>query len=220
MEILKSLVTITPAATQSLNPNVPRELSDLIDRLLAKNAKSRPESAAIVVRQLAEIARTSDVPMSEKFIGRKKHRFSSSYFAAAASAVCVMLAVIVITLKDQHGNVTRITVDAPEGTKIVDVVLVVGAPNSSNSDRLREIASECGVPSYVIEAAKALDPQGLERATSVGITAGASAPDTLVEELVERLRETTEIELEVLPGVTENVRFRMPQQLNDSPSRA
>jgi 4-hydroxy-3-methylbut-2-en-1-yl diphosphate reductase len=109
---------------------------------------------------------------------------------------------------------------ARELAKIVDVVLVVGAPNSSNSNRLREIAAECGVPSYLIEDARALDPSWLENATSVGITAGASAPDTLVEELVERLRETTDIELEVLPGVTENVRFRMPKQLNDSPSRA
>jgi 4-hydroxy-3-methylbut-2-en-1-yl diphosphate reductase len=109
---------------------------------------------------------------------------------------------------------------ARELAKIVDVVLVVGAPNSSNSNRLREIAAECGVPSYLIEDARALDPSWLENATSVGITAGASAPDTLVEELVERLRETTDIELEVLPGVNENVRFRMPKQLNDSPSRA
>jgi 4-hydroxy-3-methylbut-2-en-1-yl diphosphate reductase len=109
---------------------------------------------------------------------------------------------------------------ARELAKIVDVVLVVGAPNSSNSNRLREIAAESGVPSYLIEDARALDPRWLEGATSVGITAGASAPDTLVEELVEKLRETTDIELEVLPGVTENVRFRMPKQLNDTTSHA
>jgi 4-hydroxy-3-methylbut-2-enyl diphosphate reductase len=109
---------------------------------------------------------------------------------------------------------------ARELAKIVDVVLVVGAPNSSNSNRLREIAADCGVPSYLIEDARALDPRWLDGATSVGITAGASAPDTLVEELVEKLRESTDIELEVLPGVTENVRFRMPKQLNDVPSRA
>ena len=60
--------------------------------------------------------------------------------------------------------------------KQVDVVLVVGAPNSSNSNRLREIAAESGVPSYLIEDADALDPDWLEGATAVGITAGASAP--------------------------------------------
>jgi 4-hydroxy-3-methylbut-2-enyl diphosphate reductase len=100
-----------------------------------------------------------------------------------------------------------------ELAKIVDVVLVVGAPNSSNSNRLREIAAEFGVPSYLIEDANALDPRWLDGVSAVGITAGASAPDELVEELVERLRDITEIEIQRLSGVTENVRFRMPTQL-------
>ena len=100
-----------------------------------------------------------------------------------------------------------------ELAKIVDVVLVVGAPNSSNSNRLREIAAEFGVPSYLIEDANALDPAWLIGVSAVGITAGASAPDALVDELVERLREMDEIEIQRLSGVTENVRFRMPAQL-------
>jgi 4-hydroxy-3-methylbut-2-en-1-yl diphosphate reductase len=100
-----------------------------------------------------------------------------------------------------------------ELAKIVDIVLVVGAPNSSNSNRLREIAAEFGVPSYLIEDAKALDPNWLDGVSAVGITAGASAPDELVEELVERLRELDQIEIQRLSGVTENVRFRMPAQL-------
>jgi 4-hydroxy-3-methylbut-2-enyl diphosphate reductase len=104
---------------------------------------------------------------------------------------------------------------ARELASIVDVVLVVGAPNSSNSNRLREIAAESGVPSYLIEDARALDPNWIEGASAVGITAGASAPAELVEEVIARLREITEIELSVLPGVTENVRFRMPSQLAD-----
>ena len=96
---------------------------------------------------------------------------------------------------------------------IVDVVLVIGAPNSSNSNRLREIAAESGVPAYLIEDASALDPNWLDGAETVGITAGASAPDALVEELVSRLGEMTATEVVRLPGVTENVRFRMPSQL-------
>src|SRR5215475_9421544 len=102
---------------------------------------------------------------------------------------------------------------ARELAKIVDVVLVVGAPNSSNSNRLREIAAECGVPSYLIEDARALDPRWLEGVRSVGITAGASAPEALVDELIARLRQMDEIEIERLSGVTENVRFRMPNRL-------
>ena len=65
---------------------------------------------------------------------------------------------------------------------------------------------------------RALDPRWLEGARSVGITAGASAPDELVEELIARLREMAGAEVEFLPGVTENVRFRMPPQLADTPS--
>ena len=98
---------------------------------------------------------------------------------------------------------------------MVDVVLVVGAPNSSNSNRLREIAAESGVASYLIEDARALDPIRIAGAAAVGITAGASAPAELVEEVIARLRELAEVELSVLPGVTENVRFRMPPQLAD-----
>ena len=109
---------------------------------------------------------------------------------------------------------------ARELAKIVDVVLVVGAPNSSNSNRLREIAAECGVPSYLIEDARALDPHWLEGVSSVGITAGASAPDALVEDLVARLGEMVTTEVQFLPGVTENVRFRMPTQLSDNPTSA
>jgi len=95
----------------------------------------------------------------------------------------------------------------------VDVVLVVGAANSSNSNRLREIAAEQGVPAYLIADADALDPRWLEGARSVGITAGASAPAELVQELIDRLRTLEEVELETLPGITENVRFRMPAEL-------
>ncbi len=95
----------------------------------------------------------------------------------------------------------------------VDVVLVVGAANSSNSNRLREIAAEQGVPAYLIADADALDPRWLEDVESVGITAGASAPAELVQQLIDRLRELAEVELSMLPGITENVRFRMPPEL-------
>jgi 4-hydroxy-3-methylbut-2-enyl diphosphate reductase len=104
---------------------------------------------------------------------------------------------------------------ARELAKIVDLVLVVGAPNSSNSNRLREIAAESGIPSYLIEDARALDPAWIEGASAVGITAGASAPTELVEEVISRLRELSAVELSELPGATENVRFRMPPQLID-----
>jgi 4-hydroxy-3-methylbut-2-enyl diphosphate reductase len=100
----------------------------------------------------------------------------------------------------------------------VDVVLVVGAANSSNSNRLREIAAEQGVPAYLIADADALDPRWVEGVESVGITAGASAPAELVQRLIDRLRELGEVELATLPGITENVRFRMPAELAETAS--
>ncbi len=76
----------------------------------------------------------------------------------------------------------------------VDVVLVVGAANSSNSTRLREIAAEQGVKAYLVADAEALDPAWVKGAKSVGITAGASAPEELVQHLIDRLRELGEVE--------------------------
>ena len=102
---------------------------------------------------------------------------------------------------------------ARELAQSVDVVLVVGAANSSNSNRLREIAAEQGIPAYLIADADALDPAWLKGAGSVGITAGASAPAELVQELIDRLGTLDKVELETLPGITENVRFRMPSEL-------
>ena len=100
-----------------------------------------------------------------------------------------------------------------EMSQMVDIVLVVGAANSSNSNRLREIAEEEGVAAYLIADADALDPAWLEGVKSVGITAGASAPEELVQQLVERLKDYGEVRLEMLPGMVENVRFRIPAKL-------
>jgi 4-hydroxy-3-methylbut-2-en-1-yl diphosphate reductase len=93
----------------------------------------------------------------------------------------------------------------------VDVVLVVGARNSSNSNRLREIGEACGTPSFLVEDATDLDPAWLSEAESVGITAGASAPEELVEELLSRLQTLYVAEIRTLDGVEETVQFRLPE---------
>jgi 4-hydroxy-3-methylbut-2-enyl diphosphate reductase len=95
----------------------------------------------------------------------------------------------------------------------VDMILVIGAPNSSNSNRLREIAEELGVRSHLIENAGQLDPRWLDGVKSVGVTAGASAPDVLVQEVVSTLRDLKQISLSVMEGIAENVKFRLPPQL-------
>jgi 4-hydroxy-3-methylbut-2-enyl diphosphate reductase len=100
-----------------------------------------------------------------------------------------------------------------ELARIAEVVLVVGAANSSNSNRLREIAEECGARAHLIADAGALDPAWLAGAQAVGVTAGASAPERLVEELVARLRSLGASSVEALPGIVEDVTFRLPARL-------
>lgn len=99
-------------------------------------------------------------------------------------------------------------------------MLVVGAANSSNSNRLREIGELMGVPSYLINDARELDPDWLDGKQTVGVTAGASAPEVLVEGLVDALRGHGADEVSVLEGVEETVRFRLPRELQDMPEKA
>ncbi|WP_448207072.1 4-hydroxy-3-methylbut-2-enyl diphosphate reductase [Azospirillum sp. sgz302134] len=94
-----------------------------------------------------------------------------------------------------------------------DVVLVVGAANSSNSNRLWEIAQLHGTPAHRIDDAGGLDPAWLEGAAVVGITAGASAPDDLVQGLVTRIGELHPVTVSILDGVEEDVHFRLPPEV-------
>jgi 4-hydroxy-3-methylbut-2-en-1-yl diphosphate reductase len=95
----------------------------------------------------------------------------------------------------------------------VDVVIVVGSPNSSNSNRLREVAANLRVPSYMVDRASELDPEWLANAKRVGVTAGASAPEILVREVIERLRALGAASVRHLDGVVEKVVFPMPKGL-------
>ncbi|MEO0398557.1 MAG: 4-hydroxy-3-methylbut-2-enyl diphosphate reductase [Pseudomonadota bacterium] len=104
-----------------------------------------------------------------------------------------------------------------ELSKKVDLLLVVGAHNSSNSNRLREIGENFGLPSYLIEDADAFDAAWLKDVRKVGVTAGASAPETLVKETIERLRAYRDVTVSTLDGVEENVHFKLPQELSDVP---
>ena len=98
----------------------------------------------------------------------------------------------------------------------VDLVLVVGAANSSNSNRLREIAEAAGVPAYLIEDASGLDPGWLDGVSSVGITAGASAPEDLVQDVIATLKRRGGVRVSTLPGIEEALRFRLPVELEPS----
>ena len=97
----------------------------------------------------------------------------------------------------------------------VDVVIVVGSPTSSNSNRLRELAERLGTPAYMVDAASDLQSEWFEGRCRVGLTAGASAPDILVKQVIERLRALGALSVRRLPGVQEEVQFPLPLGLGD-----
>ncbi|MBN9113799.1 MAG: 4-hydroxy-3-methylbut-2-enyl diphosphate reductase [Pandoraea sp.] len=94
-----------------------------------------------------------------------------------------------------------------------DVVVVVGSPNSSNSNRLREVAEKMGVPAYMIDAPEQLKPEWFDGKRRIGVTAGASAPEVLAQSIVSRLRELGVNQVKVLDGVEENIAFPLPKGL-------
>ncbi len=98
----------------------------------------------------------------------------------------------------------------------VDLMLVVGAQNSSNSNRLCEVSNDSGTPSYLVEDPAQIDYEWLHAVSSVGITAGASTPEELVQELIEKLRDYADLEISTLDGVEENVRFSLPVELQNT----
>ena len=100
-------------------------------------------------------------------------------------------------------------------TPHADVVFVVGSKNSSNSNRLREVAELRGVPAYLVDNAAGIDPAWVEGKRRVGVTAGASAPEVLVEEVITRLKELSGGSVRNLDGVPEKVTFPLPKELQD-----
>jgi len=102
-----------------------------------------------------------------------------------------------------------------ELAKQVDLILVVGAKNSSNSNRLREIGDHLNIESHLIDGAQQVDPAWFTNIESVGITAGASAPESLVQDLVRWMDKRFDMKLETMDGVEENIHFRLPSELID-----
>jgi 4-hydroxy-3-methylbut-2-enyl diphosphate reductase len=99
-----------------------------------------------------------------------------------------------------------------------DVILVVGAPASSNSNRLVEVASRLGVPAHLIQNAQDIDPNWIDEIECIGVTAGASTPDVLVQGVIRRLKDLSKdgAILDSLPEVDEGVRFKLPRELRDA----
>jgi 4-hydroxy-3-methylbut-2-enyl diphosphate reductase len=118
----------------------------------------------------------------------------------------------------KKGDICYATTNRQEAVKFmapqVDLVVVVGSPNSSNSNRLREVAEKKGAEAYMVDNASQIDPAWLEGKTRIGVTAGASAPEVLVQAVIDRLKECGAKSVRALTGVEENVTFPMPKGLN------
>jgi 4-hydroxy-3-methylbut-2-enyl diphosphate reductase len=119
----------------------------------------------------------------------------------------------------KHQDICYATQNRQDAIKVmapqVDVVIVVGSPTSSNSNRLQELAERLGTPAYMVDQPEDLQPQWLEGMRRVGLTAGASAPDILVQQVIDRLRAMGALSVRKLRGVEETVRFPLPMGLGD-----
>ncbi|WP_404710785.1 4-hydroxy-3-methylbut-2-enyl diphosphate reductase [Sphingomonas sp. MMS24-J13] len=100
-----------------------------------------------------------------------------------------------------------------------ELLLVVGSPNSSNSNRLREIGDEMGRTAYLVADGAAIDPAWLEGIQTIGLTAGASAPEELVQSVIDAIRAIHDVTVETLDGIEEKLQFRLPPALNRLPPR-
>jgi len=101
--------------------------------------------------------------------------------------------------------------------KQVDMILVIGSQNSSNSNRLRDLSKEMGVPAHLIDDERGISPEWLDGVESVGITAGASAPELLVNKVISQLQSLRQCKVTALGGITEKTRFKLPQEVTDKP---
>ncbi len=100
--------------------------------------------------------------------------------------------------------------------KIVDLILVIGAKNSSNSNRLRDLAKECNVAAYLIDDEKDIKLDWFKEVKKIGITAGASAPETIIQQVIFSLKDSFNASLRIMDGIEENVIFKLPKEVTNN----
>ncbi|SDC25609.1 4-hydroxy-3-methylbut-2-enyl diphosphate reductase [Massilia sp. PDC64] len=127
-------------------------------------------------------------------------------------------------VEPKKGDICYATTNRQEAVKFmapqVEVVIVVGSPNSSNSNRLREVAEKKGTPAYMVDNAAGIDPAWIAGKKRIGVTAGASAPEVLVQAVIERLKELGAASVRALEGVEEHVTFPLPKGLDGGKAAA
>lgn len=138
---------------------------------------------------------------------------------------------VIAALKDRFPNIRApksddicyATQNRQDAVKVLakdsDLVIIVGSPNSSNSNRLREVAENQGIEAYMVDNATHLDPKWIVGKKKIGVSAGASAPEVLVKEVVTALQSLGAENVSELDGVVENVLFKLPKNLTDAPSK-
>jgi 4-hydroxy-3-methylbut-2-enyl diphosphate reductase len=121
-------------------------------------------------------------------------------------------------IEPKKGDICYATTNRQEAVKFmapqVEVVVVVGSPNSSNSNRLREVAEKMGTPAYMVDNAAGIDPAWIAGKKRIGVTAGASAPEVLVQAVIDRLKALGAASVRALDGVEEHVTFPLPKGLD------
>ncbi|CAG4885362.1 1-hydroxy-2-methyl-2-(E)-butenyl 4-diphosphate reductase, 4Fe-4S protein [Georgfuchsia toluolica] len=133
----------------------------------------------------------------------------------AASIIKALVARFPAILLPARDDICYATQNRQDAVKSMDcdVLIVVGSHNSSNSNRLREVAEHRGIPGYLVDDAESIDPAWITGKSCIGVTAGASAPELLVQQVVERLREIGGGEVKSLEGIEERVKFQLPKEL-------
>ena len=165
------------------------ETTDDVERLCVQ----RPDQLAYVSQTTLSVDDTADI------IAALKRRFPT-------------------ISEPKKGDICYATTNRQEAVKFmapqVELVIVVGSPNSSNSNRLREVAEKKGVPAFMVDNAAQIDLRWLDGKRRIGVTAGASAPEVLVQAVIDRLKDGGARSVRVLDGVEEHVTFPMPKGLN------
>lgn len=173
-----------------------------------------PEGAVMLVETVEDVARIAP-PDPDKLAWASQTTLSVDDTRAIVAALTARFPAIVGPHKD---DICYATTNRQEAVKavapLVDAMIVVGAPNSSNSQRLREVAAQAGCPTaLLVQRAADLDFDALGPVTSVGVTAGASAPEVLVDEIVDAFRARFDVTIETVTTSTENVTFPAPREL-------
>ena len=171
------------------------------------------DSGIHLVEDVADVARVQPA-QSEKLAVVTQTTLSVDDASAIAAAVKARFPLV---REPKQQDICYATQNRQDAVKFlspqVDVVIVVGSPTSSNSNRLREVALKLGTPSYMVDSAEELQPQWFADSRRVGLTAGASAPEVLVQAVIERIKALGAITVRSLRGTEETVKFPLPKGL-------